>query len=83
MGVTGIIMAIETNGTGVAKIAAVISGVASTGRRVPPGRKIVPMQQGHGTVGFAMVLKIDSLNVGDFRGSLKWGILRIGHPAID
>uniref|UniRef100_A0A915JGH9 Uncharacterized protein n=1 Tax=Romanomermis culicivorax TaxID=13658 RepID=A0A915JGH9_ROMCU len=28
-------------------------------------------QQGHGTVGFPMVLKIDSLDVGDFRRLFK------------
>uniref|UniRef100_A0A915I501 Uncharacterized protein n=1 Tax=Romanomermis culicivorax TaxID=13658 RepID=A0A915I501_ROMCU len=32
-GVTGIVMAIETNRTGVARIVAVIGGIASAGRR--------------------------------------------------
>uniref|UniRef100_A0A915J0H0 Uncharacterized protein n=1 Tax=Romanomermis culicivorax TaxID=13658 RepID=A0A915J0H0_ROMCU len=117
-------MAIERDGTGVARIAAVISSVMSAGRRgkglraqrrkrihaggpelccnqrgsvqrqpcwwqrsrwqqVPPCRKIVPTQQGHRTVGLAMVLEVDSLDVGDFWGLFKQRVLRVGHPAID
>uniref|UniRef100_A0A915J5Z0 Uncharacterized protein n=1 Tax=Romanomermis culicivorax TaxID=13658 RepID=A0A915J5Z0_ROMCU len=118
MGVVGIVMAIERDGTGVARIAAVISSVALAGRRgkglraqqrkrihaggpelccdqrgsvqrqpcwwqVPLCRKIMPMQQGHLTVGLAMVLEVDSLDVGDFWGLFKRQVLRVGHPAID
>uniref|UniRef100_A0A915LBP3 Uncharacterized protein n=1 Tax=Romanomermis culicivorax TaxID=13658 RepID=A0A915LBP3_ROMCU len=36
----------------------------------------MPMQQVHGTVGFAMVLKTDSLDVGDFWRLFKRPILR-------
>uniref|UniRef100_A0A915JDY8 Uncharacterized protein n=1 Tax=Romanomermis culicivorax TaxID=13658 RepID=A0A915JDY8_ROMCU len=73
MWVTGIIMAIEGNRARFAEVAAVVGGIAS---QVPPGRKIVWTQQGQGTVGLAMVLEVDSLDVGDFVGLFKWRVLR-------
>uniref|UniRef100_A0A915I2J8 Uncharacterized protein n=1 Tax=Romanomermis culicivorax TaxID=13658 RepID=A0A915I2J8_ROMCU len=66
-------MVIETNGARVA-IVTVVGGISATGRRsqqsrwqqVPPGREIMPAQQGYGMVGFAMILEVDLLDIGDF-----------------
>uniref|UniRef100_A0A915I5J1 Uncharacterized protein n=1 Tax=Romanomermis culicivorax TaxID=13658 RepID=A0A915I5J1_ROMCU len=35
-------------------------------QQVPPGREIMPTQQGYGMVGFAMILEVDFLDIGDF-----------------
>uniref|UniRef100_A0A915JX72 Uncharacterized protein n=1 Tax=Romanomermis culicivorax TaxID=13658 RepID=A0A915JX72_ROMCU len=52
-------------------------------QQVPLGREVVLTQQGRGSICLAMVLQVNLLNIRNFQRLGKWGVLRIGHPAVD
>uniref|UniRef100_A0A915J0G3 Uncharacterized protein n=1 Tax=Romanomermis culicivorax TaxID=13658 RepID=A0A915J0G3_ROMCU len=57
-----------------------VGGNGRGGNRFHQGEKT---QQGYRKIGFAVILEVDSLYIGDFGRLPKWRVLRVSHPAVD